>query len=72
MRVERKIIHEGRVWYTVPGAARFLHTATARVREIMGEGQVEWIQLRTDGKLLISVESLLRYEQQKAASKKPV
>jgi len=70
MRVERKIIHEGRVWYTVPGAARFLHTATARVREIMGEGQVEWIQLKTDGKLLISVESLLRYEQQKAALKK--
>ena len=72
MRVERKIIHEGRVWYTVPGAARLLHATTARVREVMGQGQVEWIQLRTDGKLLVSVESLLSYEQRKAAPKKPL
>jgi hypothetical protein len=37
----------------------------------MGQGQVEWIQLKTDGKLLVSVESLLSYEQQKPVSKKP-
>lgn len=72
MRVERKIIHEGRVWCTVPAAARLLHTTTARVREVMGQGQVEWIQLKTDGKLLISVESLLSYEQRTAAPKKPL
>ena len=72
MRVERKIIHEGRAWYTVPGAARLLHTTTARVREVMGQGQVEWRQLKTDGKLLVSVESLLSYEQRKTVPKKPL
>jgi hypothetical protein len=72
MRVERKIIHEGRAWYTVPGAARLLRTNTAKIRAIMGSNEVEWTQLKTDGKLLVSVESLLSYEQRKAASKKPV
>jgi hypothetical protein len=72
MRVERKIAHDGRAWYTVPGAARLLHTTTARVREIMGQGYVDWMQLKTGGKLLVSVESLLSYEQRKAAPKKPV
>lgn len=62
MRVERKIIHEGRVWYSVPAAARLLHTRTEKVREIMGKGEVEWTQLRTGGKLLIAVDSLLSYE----------
>ena len=72
MRVGRKIVHEGRVWYSGPAAARLLHKTTATIREIMGKAQVEWIQLKTGGKLLVSVESLLSFEQQKAAPKKPL
>jgi hypothetical protein len=71
MRVERKIVHEGRVWYSVPAAARLLHTRTAKVREIMGKGEVDWTQLKTDGKLLVAVDSILSYEQRIRASKSP-
>lgn len=69
MRCERKVIHDGRVWYGVPAAARLLHTTTAKVRDIMGKGEVEWIQLKTGGKLLLSAESILAYEQRIANDK---
>lgn len=35
----------------------------------MGRGEVEWIQLKTGGKLLLSVESVLAYEQRMANDK---
>lgn len=62
MRTERKIIYEGRPWYSVPAAARLLHASTVRMREIMGKGEVEWTQMRKGGKLVVSIESLLKYE----------
>lgn len=71
MRVERRIVHEGRVWYSVPAAARLLHKTTATIREIMGKGEVDWTQLKTDGKLLVAVDSILSYEQRIKASKRP-
>lgn len=52
MRVERKIVHEGRVWYSVPAAARLRRTKTVKVREIMVRGDVEWTQLKAGAKLL--------------------
>lgn len=52
MRVERKIVHEGRVWHSVPAAARLLRTKTVKVREIMVRGDVEWTQLKAGAKLL--------------------
>ncbi len=70
MRVERKIIHEGRVWYSVPAAARLLHMRTAKMREIMGSGEVEWTQLKAGGKLLVAVDSILSYEQRIQATKR--
>lgn len=63
MRVERKTVHEGRVWHSVPAAARLLRTKTVKVREIMGPGDVEWTQLKAGAKLLILVQSLLHHEQ---------
>lgn len=32
------------------------------MREIMGKGEVEWTQMRKGGKLVVSIESLLKYE----------
>lgn len=62
MRVERKIVHEGRVWYSVPAAERLPHCRIEAVREIMGSGEVEWTQLKVDGRSLVAVESLLDCE----------
>lgn len=42
--------------YSVGGAARYLGTTATKVRQMMGNGPLEWVQLRTNGRLLITAE----------------
>ncbi|MBU3666894.1 MAG: hypothetical protein FGM15_13610 [Chthoniobacterales bacterium] len=58
MRADRKIFHEGRVWYGVP-KARTLGATTPKIREALGRGDLERTRLRINGKLLVTIESLL-------------
>jgi hypothetical protein len=58
----KKIIHDGRVWYTVGDAARHPGTTATKVREIMGAGGVEWTQINANRRLLVSAESLVRFK----------
>jgi hypothetical protein len=38
-----------------------LHTSTPKIREAMGRGDLEWTQIKVNGKLLVGIESLLKY-----------
>jgi hypothetical protein len=54
MRIE----HNGQVYYSVGGAAKVLHTNTAKVKQLMGDGTLEWLNLKTNGPLYISATSV--------------
>jgi hypothetical protein len=61
MRAGDRVVHEGKAYYSIGAAARFLSTTPTKVREIMGRGDLEWMQLRINGRQLISAESIVRY-----------
>lgn len=56
----KKILHQGNAYYSVGDAARYLGTTATKVRQMMGDGSLEWAQLRTNGRLLITAESLAK------------
>lgn len=57
----KKILHEGKVYYSVPDAARYLGTTATKVRQIM-IAKLDWTQARVGGKLIVSAESLVAYK----------
>lgn len=57
----KKIMHEGKVYYSVPDAARYLGTTATKIRQIM-IAKLEWTQARVNGKLIVSADSLLAYK----------
>ena len=61
MPVNRRIVHEGKAYYSVGATARVLSTTARKVREMMGRGDLEWTQLRINKRLLIPVESIVGY-----------
>ena len=65
MKAKDKIVIEGKAYYSVAATARLLATTTAKVREKMGSGELEWTQIRTNGRLFISATSILSYEKRK-------
>ena len=63
----RKYLKDGKPYYSVADAAKLLGPNAAKVRELMGTGQLAWNQTRLNGRLIIDAESIVRYrEQQKA------
>lgn len=60
-----KVIHKGRAYYPVNVAARLLGTTASKVRELMARGDLEWTQLRTNGRLMVTAESLVAYKERK-------
>ena len=59
MKPVKKVIHEGSAYYSVLDAARLLGTSAPKVREMMGNGNLEWTQFRVNGKLFITAKSIL-------------
>jgi len=59
-KILKKIIHKGCAYYSVGDAAKYLGTTATKVRQMMGDGSLEWAQLRTNGRLLITAESLAK------------
>jgi hypothetical protein len=55
----RKVIHNGKVYYGVGAAARMLSTSATKIKEMMDRGDLEWTQLRVNGRILISAESIV-------------
>lgn len=64
-----KIIHNGKAYYPVGAAARLLSTSAGKIRELMGKGELEWTQLRVNGRIVIPAESIVTYKKQLAGRK---
>jgi hypothetical protein len=60
--VKTRIVHDGVVYYSVGGAAKMLRTNTATVKRLMAERSLEWLNLRTNGRLVIPETSILDYQ----------
>jgi hypothetical protein len=64
-----RIIKDGSVYYSVGGAAKLLGTNTATVKRLMGDRQLDWLNLRANGRLVIPESSILDYKRR--ASRTP-
>jgi hypothetical protein len=64
----RPISHKGGVYYDIASTARLLRTTTAKVRQLMGEGELEWTQLRLGGKIVVRAESIAEYKRRLSAA----
>ena len=59
-KILKKILHDGSAYYSVGDAAKYLGTTAVKIRQMMGDGSLQWAQLRTNGRLLITAESLAK------------
>jgi hypothetical protein len=57
-----KISRDGKTYFTVGAAAKLLRTNTMKVKQLMGDGSLEWSNLRVNGPLYISEASILTYQ----------
>jgi hypothetical protein len=58
----KKIVHEGRTYYSVGATARILSTTPKKVKEMMGRGDLEWTQFRDNGPLFVTADSIVGYQ----------
>ena len=64
---------EGQGWFTISRAAKLLGTNALGLRKLMGEGLLEWRQVRTDSKTFVVAEDAvmeLRRQRPLAAPKR--
>ena len=61
MSAIKKVIHEGKAYYSVGATARVLLTTPKKVKEMMGRGDLKWTQFRSNGRLFITAESIAGY-----------
>lgn len=60
--VRTRIERAGKIYHTVGGAAKMLRTNTAKVKQLMGDGTLDWLNLRDGGRLYITEASILAYQ----------
>lgn len=56
-----RVLQDGRYWYPVGSAARRLRTSATKVRELMGNGTLDWCQKGRSRVMMASVESVEAY-----------
>ena len=57
---------DGVLYYSVTEAANSLRTTPTRIRSLMGSRELEWTQLRVNGQLMVSAESILAFKRRQA------
>lgn len=57
MKSKDKITRDGDVYYTVAGTAKSLGITKTKVKELMGQKQLDWTQFKSDGPLYITAKS---------------
>ena len=58
---------DGKVYCRVSAAAKLLGTTPGKIRQLMGNGTLEWNQAKANGPILVSRESLVRFMESKKA-----
>ena len=58
MKARDKVVHNGTLYYSVGATARLLGTTKAKVNEMMGRGELKWMQFKINGPLFITATSI--------------
>jgi hypothetical protein len=62
MARKQKIVHEGKLYYSVPLIAKLLGKSTASIKKIMISEELDWANFSVNGPIYISAESFKEYE----------
>jgi hypothetical protein len=65
-----KVVHAEKTYFTVGATARLLSTNTSKVKQLMSDGSLEWLNLRVNGALYISEASILAYQRKQLERKR--
>jgi len=68
-KIER-VFQEGTYWYPVPSAARLLGTNATKIRQLMGNGTLEWSMKSRGSLMLVSATSVEAYRASDANPKR--
>ena len=61
--------HKGKFYLSVGGVAASLGTNTAKIKQLMSDGTLDWCNLHVNGPLFITEDSLVNYKRQLADAK---
>ena len=61
MAAKTQMMHEGKLYYSMPAAARVLGTTTTKLKEIIGPEGIEYRNFRVNGALWVSAQVLADY-----------
>jgi len=69
LKMMRKVTHNGASWCSVGHAALYLRTNAQKVRELMGSGELAYMQKRVNGTIFVSVTDLVKIQTARLAPK---
>ncbi len=61
MTIKPQVVHEGKIYYSVPLTAKLLGTTTTKVRQLIEPEKLDWQNFRVNGGIYISAESIVAY-----------
>lgn len=61
MAVKTQKMHEGKLYYSMPAAARLLGTTTPKLKQLLIPEGFEWANFRVNGPIWVSAESIAGY-----------
>lgn len=61
MAVKTQRMHEGKLYYSAPAAARLLGTTTTKLKQIIGPESIEYRNFCVNGALWVSAQDLADY-----------
>lgn len=65
MSTKKQRVVNGKTWLSMPEAARQIGTTTTVIKRLMGEGVLDYDQVAANGKILIPLESVVKYRLKK-------
>lgn len=61
MAVKTQMLHEGKLYYSMPAAARLLGTTTTKLKQIIGPEAIEYCNFRINGPLWVNAQDIANY-----------
>lgn len=61
MVARTQMMHEGKLYYSMPAAARLLGTTTTKLKQIIGPEGIEYCNFRVNGPLWVSALGLANF-----------
>ncbi len=61
MAVKTQMMHEGKLYYSMPAAAKLLGTTTTQLKQIIEPEGIEYCNFRVNGPIWVSATDLANY-----------